>query len=296
MDPTSLTQLSNRYNSISAYLLHSSDLLHQHDPRLLECFKEIYGTSGYLCRYQCKRRINGFVSIEERDQHEAYYHIKVYRCGEVSCDLSLRGFPTKAALQHHITVHHGKATDKPAPILRRKIGMHLKKVALEKEAALAKEAALERQAALAKEAALERQAALAKEAAAIKEDSEIAGHRMKSGPDWNASFNPKLDIDLLHHLPHPDVVCCIKFSHDGKYVATGSNRLALIFDVATGFETCILQEETKYSFGSLYIRCVCFSPDGNYLATGAEDNRIRVSNQIDIYVLLLTSLALGYRF
>ncbi|PQE33301.1 Transcriptional repressor tup1 protein [Rutstroemia sp. NJR-2017a WRK4] len=201
-------------------------------------------------------------------------HITILN-GEMSCDLSLRGFPTKAALQHHTTVHHGKATDKPAPILRRKIGMHLKKAALEKEAALAKEAALERQAALERHAALERQAA---QAAAKKEDSEIAGHRKKSGLEWSASFNPKFDIDLLHTLKHSTAVSCVVFSDDEKYLATSSNLVAQIFDVATGQSICTLQDESIDSIDGHYIKSVCFSLDGRYLATGSEDNLIRIWN------------------
>merc|ERR1711964_117985 len=67
-----------------------------------------------------------------------------------------------------------------------------------------------------------------------------------------------------------------RFSHDGKYVATGCNRSAQIFDVVTGHKICILQDESVDSVGDLYIRSVCFSPDGRYLATGAEDKLIRV--------------------
>lgn len=33
------------------------------------------------------------------------------------------------------------------------------------------------------------------------------------------------------------VVCCVRFSADGKYLATGCNRTAQIFDVKTGEKT-----------------------------------------------------------
>jgi hypothetical protein len=32
-------------------------------------------------------------------------------------------------------------------------------------------------------------------------------------------------------------VCCVKFSADGKYLATGCNRAAQIFDAKTGAKT-----------------------------------------------------------
>lgn len=88
---------------------------------------------------------------------------------------------------------------------------------------------------------------------------------------------PKLlDVDLLHTLQHESVVCCVRFSADGKYVATGCNRSAQIFDVVTGQKVCVLQDDSVDAGGDLYIRSVCFSPDGKYLATGAEDKLIRV--------------------
>ncbi|KAH0556971.1 hypothetical protein GP486_005242, partial [Trichoglossum hirsutum] len=105
-------------------------------------------------------------------------------------------------------------------------------------------------------------------------------HQKKEGQDWFAVFNPRvqrvLDVDLVHTLPHDSVVCCVRFSHDGKYVATGCNRSAQIFDVQTGLRVSYLQDDSVDKDGDLYIRSVCFSPDGRYLATGAEDKVIRV--------------------
>lgn len=103
----------------------------------------------------------------------------------------------------------------------------------------------------------------------------------RSGEDWHAVFNPRvmrrLDVDLVHNLVHQSVVCCVRFSADGKYVATGCNRSAQIFDVVTGQQVCHLTDNTTNQDGDLYIRSVCFSPNGKFLATGAEDKIIRVS-------------------
>ena len=103
----------------------------------------------------------------------------------------------------------------------------------------------------------------------------------KARDDWFVIFNQNiprlLDVDLVHTLHHQSVVCCVRFNHDGKYVATGCNRSAQIFDVQTGEEVCVLQDDGVDATGDLYIRSVCFSPDGKYLATGAEDKLIRVS-------------------
>jgi hypothetical protein len=43
--------------------------------------------------------------------------------------------------------------------------------------------------------------------------------------DWNVVHNPsassKLSVELLHTLDHDSVVCCVRFSQNGQYIATG---------------------------------------------------------------------------
>ncbi|KAF8068657.1 chromatin associated protein [Lyophyllum atratum] len=102
----------------------------------------------------------------------------------------------------------------------------------------------------------------------------------KEGTDWFAVFNPRvkrsLDITLVHNFIHASVVCCVQFSMDGKYLATGCNRTAQIYDVKTGAKICVLADDSAGQTGDLYIRSVRFSPDGKLLATGAEDRQIRI--------------------
>ncbi|CAO3625196.1 unnamed protein product [Cunninghamella blakesleeana] len=100
------------------------------------------------------------------------------------------------------------------------------------------------------------------------------------GSDWFALFNPKvpryLTVGLELTLEHKSVVCCVKFSQDGRFLATGCNRSTYIYEVATGQKVCVLQDDSVAGDSDLYIRSVCFSPDGKYLATGAEDKLIRI--------------------
>jgi ankyrin repeat protein len=109
----------------------------------------------------------------------------------------------------------------------------------------------------------------------------LLSHIKKVREDWWATFDqtvPRvLDVDLVHTLQHESVVCCVRFSSDGKYVATGCNHSAQIYDVATGEKICVLQDDGIDLSRDLYTRSVCFSPDSKYLATGSESKLIRVS-------------------
>ncbi|CAK5268605.1 unnamed protein product [Mycena citricolor] len=101
-------------------------------------------------------------------------------------------------------------------------------------------------------------------------------------PEWFAIWNPAVkqkkigDVSLLHTLLHESVVCCVRFSKDGRFLATGCNRTAQVFDARTGTKVCSLMDPSVPKGGDLYIRSVCFSPDGALLATGAEDAQIRI--------------------
>jgi WD40 repeat protein len=109
----------------------------------------------------------------------------------------------------------------------------------------------------------------------------VPNHLIEVREDWSVVFDqaaPRvLDVDLLHTIEHKSVICCVKFSHDGKYVAMGTKRLAFIYDVASGENICVLQDENIALTAEIYVRSVCFSPDGKYLATGDEGSLVKVS-------------------
>ena len=109
---------------------------------------------------------------------------------------------------------------------------------------------------------------------------DVSPEYKKEGDDWFVVYNPtvrrELDVELVQSLSHTSVVCCVRFSLDGRLVATGCNRSAQIFNVDYGNVVSVLNDTNVPEEGDLYIRSVCFSPNGLFLATGAEDKVIRV--------------------
>ncbi|KAG5637357.1 hypothetical protein H0H81_004869 [Sphagnurus paluster] len=104
----------------------------------------------------------------------------------------------------------------------------------------------------------------------------------KYGSDWFAVSNPNakrvLDVSPMHTLMHESAVCCVRFSADGKFLATGCSRTAQIYDTKTRVKTCVLVNDAADE--DLSIRSVCFSPDGKYLATGTEEILVYLGHRI----------------
>eukprot|EP00835_Amoeboradix_gromovi_P005162 NODE_460_length_8176_cov_0.585737.p1 type:complete len:517 gc:universal NODE_460_length_8176_cov_0.585737:2003-3553(+) len=101
-----------------------------------------------------------------------------------------------------------------------------------------------------------------------------------TGEDWEAAQHPKLNrkLNLAHinSFGHSTVVCCVRFSKDGKLFATGCNPTAQVFNTSTGRELTQLSDNLSQT--ALYVRALSFSPDSVYLATGAEDRIVRIWN------------------
>ncbi|KAI0552909.1 hypothetical protein F4679DRAFT_28866 [Xylaria curta] len=108
----------------------------------------------------------------------------------------------------------------------------------------------------------------------------VPAHLKKTRDDWFVIFNqhaPRvMDVDLVHTLSHESMVFCVRFSNDGKWVATGCDHSAQIYDVSSGEKVYVLQDENVDTTGVLCINSVCFSPNGEYLVTGGQDKLIRV--------------------
>lgn len=113
----------------------------------------------------------------------------------------------------------------------------------------------------------------------------------QSGEDQDYVVYPNRDVtgsivdmkvNLQNSFVHDSVVCCVQYSWNGEYLATGSNRSAQIFDVQTGSKVAVFARDDGTAHDpdeviqDSYVRAVCFSPDGNWLITGAEDHVVKV--------------------
>ena len=95
--------------------------------------------------------------------------------------------------------------------------------------------------------------------------------------DWSYTSD-STKVDLMHTLKHSSIVCCVKFSGDGRYIATGCNRVAYLYEAATGAAAQPVGQFTdqRPSEHDSYIRSVCFTADNQSLITGAEDRTVKV--------------------
>jgi hypothetical protein len=133
------------------------------------------------------------------------------------------------------------------------------------------------------------------------EIEHLPANQKKIGDGWLSLYNPQvlrtLEINLLHTFSLKSTVCCVRFSPDGRHLATGFKNTAKIFDTVTGkseFELSI--ESIADSKKDIYVRSVCFSPDGRLLAIASEDRLIRVSQFQSYCLYMLTrSAALGHQ-
>ncbi|KAF7360141.1 Chromatin associated protein [Mycena venus] len=137
----------------------------------------------------------------------------------------------------------------------------------------------------------------------LKKESSATSH---GGTEWFTVWNPSVkhkrivDVNLLHTFLHESVVCCVRFSKDGRFLATGCNRTAQVYDARTGAKVCSLIDPSVPKGGDLYIRSIRiwdivkkriiavlsghqqeiyaldFSADGRFVVSGSGDKTVRI--------------------
>ena len=110
---------------------------------------------------------------------------------------------------------------------------------------------------------------------------QLASNKRSIHDDWTVLFNPNvprlLDIELLRSISHTSPVICVSFSADGKHLALGCDKVAILYSVVTGAKV------VEFGHGDcdihdikILIEDICFDPRGVLLATCANDKQIRV--------------------
>ncbi|KAA8491760.1 General transcriptional corepressor tupA [Porphyridium purpureum] len=111
----------------------------------------------------------------------------------------------------------------------------------------------------------------------------------------NGVNSSMISADAQFKLRHNNVICCVRYSWDGAYIATGSNWNAHLFDAAEGKLVCTFSERGDANTNSninagdvggsagankpdAYVRTICFTPDTRHLVSGGKDGMINVWN------------------
>lgn len=223
----------------------------------LIAFKTQFGSTAFVC--PVKGCIRGFSSEAELNDHKTQRHKRRLKCYQGRCIYNDVGFANAGSLHQHVKKVHRKETPRiPTALKRKKIEDHELPVPDTTDRHPSGEVTF----------------------LADLDVKHLSPQHKKAGDDWFAIFNPQvprmLDLDLIHTLDHESIVCCIDFSMDGKFVATGCNKSTQIYDIISGEKVCVLQGDDVDIVGDMYIRSVSFSPDGRYLATGDEAKLVRV--------------------
>jgi hypothetical protein len=298
-DPTLFTKAFRHYRRIFEALV-----MMQPDPSNidagftqadLESFLLENGNAPYICAFSgCPRSSDGFKFEAERKGHESR-HLRPFRCNETKCDFSTIGFATARQSNQHFQKYHASIEQSVVPAFGRTSSQFKEHSSISRSpgssdiaipgwpGGLNAPECVELLSPRLTPGPLNYQAPrIGNELASLNPD-DLPAEQKRVGADWFAVFNPELprvlDIKLLHNLTHESIVCCVRFSADGKYVATGCNWSAQIFDANTGREVCKLQDDSVDKEDDMYIRSICFSPDGRYLVAGSGDKLIRVSLQ-----------------
>lgn len=116
--------------------------------------------------------------------------------------------------------------------------------------------------------------------------------------DWIVTYNPKaqqrlLSLDLLQSINFEGVVCCVRFSSSGAYLAASGNKLCAIYDAKSGMKLVSLPHDSTDG-SDLYVRSLTFNDSDTLFATGSEDNAIRVWDISSIKAPVLTQTLKGH--
>lgn len=274
---------NSNYQAVVELLLRAGTSVGLTEAELI-AFKAQFGGTAFVC--PIKGCIQAFASEPELNNHKTQRHKQRLRCYQGNCTYNDVGFANTASLQQHVRNVHMRETPRiPTAIKRRKIEDHEPPVLGDSDATVI-------QPSDELTSPIDLLSPHKKPITTRLGDLDferLSVQYKKAKDDWFVVFNPycprQLDVDLLYTLPHDSVVSCVRFSTDGRFMATGCYPFSRIYNVSNGRMECELKNASGTTDAGNYTRtrAVCFSPDGRYLATGSEDKLIRVSSRAVTY-------------
>jgi len=270
-DRTLLSKLAVDFESWILYLLSQNSISGVPEERMTK-FQMEFASSAFRCRYPfCRTSSVGFATAAHRRQHEASHLLRIY-CDTTSCPWSRIGFKDRTALRNHVRVNHTKDSRllAPAKIRLWSANASIESTRKQKRSQLRDDwppvFSYER-----------------KQGAKSLADEyldKVSPKYVRQGPDWFVFFEPHnsrvLDVELVHTLPHPDIVCSARFSACGLYVATCTVGDVKVFNVATGAEVQVFSVDRSSPSENIHMLDVCFHPDSTKVIGVGDDNIVRV--------------------
>lgn len=264
-DTTLFSRADSNYHAVVEFLLQATDCMWIGlSPDDLAAFRSQFGDTAFVCPVRdCDRSRLGYPSAAELQNHKTRRHGQRLRCYQGSCIHNDIGFANESSLRQHVQRVHRKVAP-PIPTRLNRSSRAAEDIQQPEHTQLSAQVGVKRGHV---------------DGEGLPGPSR-PGQSQNDRSDWfvihNSTVPRVLDVKLVHTLAHESAVFSVKFSMDGKYIGTGGNLVARIFDVISGKEVCVLQDKSADTTRDSYIRSVCFSPDGRCLATASDDAKMRV--------------------
>ena len=297
-DPTLFSDIRSKYEALAEEIIDTPADQYQE-------FKLRHSSGVFYCRHiECLVADHIFNSREARNKHEDS-HNPQYKCMDISCSFFQKPFNSLGAKKHHEQKYHDISNVNSIPNSVRRTGQTPQEdrtlFKLSETQSIEKPAGEEVDPEL---NGVRTEAQLAEHPTTLAEDPsttfesrlkhlslvDVPSEYQQSGNDWEVIYNPSIprqdEIQLVESLEHSGVVCSVCVSNDGKFIATGSNRVARVFSTVEYGQTAFLFSHDIPTDGDNYVRDLHFDPTSTKLFAGYEKPLV-IMVSISIYAIHL---------